>query len=190
MGNGILLRLAVGVCCALAVFGLSACTPHGAAVGDTQQEQGPAHDNQPGANMTVALIGAPRGGADGLVADALDAGGFDVAYTSTADLSDPVAAAGRAVLDAVARRVRLVMLADFDFAADADAWDAPLRTARAAGVPVVLLDADSAPDDELYAAALRVNDRMLDAMPIGEACDLVIRDEPHERDMTVTTIVR
>ena len=31
MGNGILLKLAVGVCCALAVFGLAACTPRGAA---------------------------------------------------------------------------------------------------------------------------------------------------------------
>lgn len=105
MGNGILLKLAVGVCCALAVFGLAACTPRGAAVGDTQQEQAPAHDNVPGARTTIALIGSPHASnADTLAVNAMDADDdFDVVYTATAGLDDPGATARQAVLDAVAR---------------------------------------------------------------------------------------
>ena len=90
MGNGILLKLAVGVCCALAVFGLAACTPRGAAVGDTQQEQAPAHDNVPGARTTIALIGSPHASnADTLAVNALDADDdFDVVYTCLLYTSD------------------------------------------------------------------------------------------------------
>ncbi len=150
MGNGILLKLAVGVCCALAVFGLAACTPRGAAVGDTQQEQAPAHDNVPGARTTIALIGSPHASnADTLAVNALDADDdFDVVYTATAGLDDPGATARQAVLDAVARRVNLIMISDFTDGEEG-AWSQTLGKARESGIPVVLLNPEGEPHDPL-----------------------------------------
>lgn len=191
MGIGILLKLAVGVCCALAVFGLAACTPRGAAVGDTQQEQAPAHDNVPGARTTIAFIGSPReSNVDGLAVNALDADGdFDVVYTGTHGLGDPGATARQAVLDAVARRVNLIMISDFADRTSTGEWDRTLGTARGSGIPVVLLNPEGEPQDPLlYAAVFRINDRMVDAVPLATAADMVIRDEPHDREMMVTTI--
>ena len=178
MGNGILLKLAVGVCCALAVFGLAACTPRGAAVGDTQQEQAPAHDNVPGARTTIALIGSPHASnADTLAVN-----------TATAGLGDPGATARQAVLDAVARRVNLIMISDFTDGEEG-AWSQTLGKARESGIPVVLLNPEGEPHDPLlYAAVFRINDRMMDAVPLAKAADTVIRDEPHDREMMVTTI--
>ena len=43
------------------------------------------------------------------------------------------------------------------------------------------------PDDTLYAAALTVNDRAMDATPIDDAVMTVIDDLPHEKTMMVST---
>lgn len=121
--------------------------------------------------------------------NALDADDdFDVVYTATAGLDDPGATARQAVLDAVARRVNLIMISDFT-EGEEGAWSQTLGKARESGIPVVLLNPEGEPHDPLlYAAVFRINDRMMDAVPLAKAADTVIRDEPHDREMMVTTI--
>lgn len=43
-------------------------------------------------------------------------------------------------------------------------------------------------DTRLFAAALTINDRATDAMPIDKATMLVVNDRPHARNMMVTTL--
>ena len=42
-------------------------------------------------------------------------------------------------------------------------------------------------DGKLYAAVLTINDRMADAVPIADAVMTIGNNDPHERDMVVTT---
>ncbi|PLS27983.1 sugar ABC transporter periplasmic protein [Bifidobacterium anseris] len=196
MANGIILKVAVGVCCALAVFALASCAPKNAAVGDTgsSSTDAPAHVDSPGETQTVAIVGSANG-ADGLVEEALDADGYKVVLTpvtdadGTTDTDAATAARIQAVRDAVGRNMSLIVIGEADMAHQADQWRDALQSARDAGIPVVLLDPVSTPDDDtLFAASLKVNDRMMDATPVGEAIRQVIEDEPHERDIIVTTL--
>jgi hypothetical protein len=66
--------------------------------------------------------------------------------------------------------------------------DAALQGAREAGIAVALLNPVQAPKDgKLYAAVLTINDRMADAVPIADAVMTIGNNDPHERDMVVTT---
>lgn len=196
MGNGIILKVAVGVCCALAVFALASCAPKNAAVGDTgsSSTDAPAHVDSPGETQTVAIVGSANG-ADGLVEEALDADGYKVVLTpvtdadSMTDTDAATAARIQAVRDAVGRNVSLIVIGEADMAHQTKQWREALQAARGAGIPVVLLNPVEAPDDAtLFAATFIVNDRMMDATPVGEAARRVIEDEPHERDIVVTTL--
>lgn len=190
MGNGIIFKVAVGVCCALAVFALASCAPKGAAVGDTgaSRPDDPAHVDSPGETQTVAIVGSADG-ADGLVEEALDADGYKVVLMTPDASVDAADARLQAVRDAVGRNVSLIVIGEPDMSRQPERWRDMLRLARDAGIPVVLLDPVSQPDDdELFAASFRVNDRMMDAVPVGEAVRRVIEDEPHGRDVIVTTL--
>ncbi|PAU68867.1 sugar ABC transporter periplasmic protein [Bifidobacterium italicum] len=190
MGNGIIFKVAVGVCCALAVFALASCAPKGAAVGDTgaARPDDPAHVDSPGETQTVAIVGSADG-ADGLVEEALDADGYKVVLMTPGASVDAADARLQAVRDAVGRNVSLIVIGEPDMSRQPERWRDMLRLARDAGIPVVLLDPVSQPDDdELFAASFRVNDRMMDAVPVGEAVRRVIEDEPHGRDVIVTTL--
>ena len=80
------------------------------------------------------------------------------------------------------------MISDFTDGEEG-AWSQTLGKARESGIPVVLLNPEGEPHDPLlYAAVFRINDRMMDAVPLAKAADTVIRDEPHDREMMVTTI--
>lgn len=189
MGNGIILKVAVGVCCAFAVFALASCAPRHAAVGDTGAAQdAPAHVDSPGEARTVALIGDTHG-AEELVESALDADGYAVILMAPGDADDAPAARIQAVRDAVARNVGVIIVSGVDASKDEGQWRVALRLARDAGIPVVLLNPVEVPDDEeLYAAVFTVNDRMMDAQPVGEALGKVLDDEPHDKDILVTTL--
>ena len=65
---------------------------------------------------------------------------------------------------------------------------AALQGAREAGIAVALLNPVHVPKDgKLYAAVLTINDRMADAVPIADAVMTIGNNDPHERDMVVTT---
>lgn len=187
---GILLKVVVGVCCSLVVFAASGCAPRGAAVGDTQTTQAPAHDNMSGTQITVALIGSVQAHSDSMIADALSNAAIAVAYTSIQTLTDPAAGAQQAVRDAVNRHVQAIMINEYEQDEHtASAWQDALQDARNAGIPVILCNPINEPNNELlYAAVFRINDRMMDTEPIGKATKTVIFDEPHERDITVSTL--
>lgn len=52
---------------------------------------------------------------------------------------------------------------------------------------MLLNPADVPGDTKLFAATFVVNDRMMDAQPMGEALRSVIFDHPHEREIVVST---
>lgn len=89
------------------------------------------------------------------------------------------------------RQVAIIVVSRLDIADDtADGWDEALDDARGAGIPVALLNPLSdLPDDTLYAAALTINDRAADAVPIDDAVMTIIDDLPHDKDMMVGTLV-
>ncbi|KAA8823488.1 hypothetical protein EMO92_09910 [Bifidobacterium reuteri] len=125
---------------------------------------------------------AADAGADGADADGADADGTDAA--------DSDITARQAVADYVARAVDIIIVSGIAVTdANRDAWEQTLGNAREAGIAVALLNPVSVPDNELlYAATLTVNDRDANAERIGDAVLAVIRDEPHERSIAVTTM--
>ena len=88
------------------------------------------------------------------------------------------------------RKADLIIIAGIDAnEANAENWNDALETARKAGVPVVLLNPIAVPkDNKLYAATMTVNDRMTDAIPLDDAAVAVANNDPHDREMLVTTI--
>lgn len=187
---------------------LAGCVPPGKAVGDTQERDPKvAVDGMDRPDASFGMIGSPNNpAADKLVLDALEASDIHVAYVPVQGVKDQAAAAQDGVRDMVERVVDAIIISDLDVnggtesgtSADttessvdiADGWDDALRLAREAGVPVVLLNPTNPPtDDLLWAAAFRINDRAADATPIDDALMLVADDRPHEREITVTTLV-
>ena len=59
-------RLAAIACAVAALALMAGCTPKGAAVGDTQNNETYEHNHNEntGARLDVAVIGSPHGGAD------------------------------------------------------------------------------------------------------------------------------
>jgi len=92
------------------------------------------------------------------------------------------------VSDAVSRHPKVIVISGLTFHDDESQWNTALANARNAGIPVVLLNpADVPGDTKLFAATFVVNDRMMDAQPMGEALRSVIFDHPHEREIVVST---
>ena len=178
------------VCAAVGVLSLCACEPAGRAVGDTQDAAPEtAHSATERNELVVALIGSKTAVADDLVLDALERADLDAVYVSVRDEADAGAAARQGVRDMAERLVSVIVVSDADVTDDADGWDDALREARAAGVPVALLNPVHAPDDDtLYAVSLVLNDRAADAVALDDALVAVADDEPHDREIVVTTL--
>ena len=183
-------RAAAALTAATAVLTLGACEPAGRAVGDTQEhDPDVAHVGAVTSEILVGLVGMQDADADRMALDAYDAAGLDAVYVSTDGVDDPGDAARRGIVDLVERRTTIIVISGIDTAADAASWDDALGKARAAGIPVALLNPVAPPDDDtLYAANLVVNDRAMDATPLADATRTIIDDEPHERDIMVTTL--
>ena len=187
-------RLAAIACAVAALALMAGCTPKGAAVGDTQNNETYEHNHNEntGARLDVAVIGSPHGGADELVMRSLATKEFKASYTGVQQYSaDPQRAADfarKAVRDAVSRHPKVIVISGLTFHDDESQWNTALANARNAGIPVVLLNpADVPGDTKLFAATFVVNDRMMDAQPMGEALRSVIFDHPHEREIVVST---
>lgn len=191
-------RVGASLACAAAVLSLAACTPRGTAVGDTQgRAPSPAHVGTMRDDAVIGVVGSATAAADSVVLDAFSDAGIEAVYVSVKDSAsgsseDSGHAAARAqqgVRDMVSRVVNLIVVSDIDVTADADGWDAALQDARNAGIPVALLSPVHAPDDErLYAATLAINDRAADTTPIDDAVMAILNDEPHARQITVSTV--
>ena len=186
-------RAAAAAVCVVVLAASAACTPQGTAVGDTQgREPSPvAHVGTVRDDALIGLVGSVQATADSVVLDAFADASIETVYRSVKDGGDAGAAARgqQGVRDMVSRVVSLVIISDLDVSTDAQGWDDALRDAREAGIPVALLDPVHAPADEtLYAATLVLNDRAAEATPIDDAAMTVLNDEPHAREITVTTV--
>ncbi|MFC2698150.1 MAG: sugar ABC transporter substrate-binding protein, partial [Bifidobacterium dentium] len=93
------------------------------------------------------------------------------------------------VRDMTQSKVGIIVIGGMDVTdANRDDWHAALQGAREAGIAVALLNPVHAPKDgKLYAAVLTINDHMTDAVPIADAVMTIGNNDPHERDMVVTT---
>lgn len=172
------------------ILPLSACTPPGKAVGDTQERQPEvAFDGLDRGDVVIGFIGSDRPDFDAVALQAFDDAGLRASYLSVDGVDDPAGAAHQGVKDMAARQVAIIMISRID-AAQAAGWDEALGDARESGIPVALLDPLTVPDDDtLYAAALTINDRAMDATGIDDAVMTIIDDLPHDKDMMVTTFV-
>ncbi|MBT1175501.1 hypothetical protein JS530_08340 [Bifidobacterium sp. LC6] len=216
--------------CLTALLSLTACTPVGHAVGDTQDKPSSiSHDSIHISDMSIGLVGSEDSAADKLAIDALADAGISVHYASlgttettsesspnTDQNSDGAAqsadqsadqsnnqstqqsakqraedtTAQHAVEDFLTRPVSLLLISGINVTdANRESWNQTLTDAREAGIPVALLNPRGLPDDDLlYAATLTVNDRDANATRIADAAMTIIRDEPHERTIAVSTV--
>ena len=126
----------------------------------------------------------------GMAMDAMEAGKLKPVYITVSGTVDAQSTAQQGVRDMAQRKADLIIIAGIDAnEANAENWNDALETARTAGVPVVLLNPIAVPkDNKLYAATMTVNDRMTDAIPLDDAAVAVANNDPHDREMLVTTI--
>ena len=111
-------------------------------------------------------------------------------YITVSGTVDAQSTAQQGVRDMAQRKADLIIVAGIDVnEANAENWNDALETARKAGVPVALLNPIAVPEDnKLYAATMTINDRMTDATPLDDAVMAVANNDPHDREMLVTTI--
>ena len=149
---------------ALSCVALSGCVPSNAAVGDTQSsDTAVAHSMEDRDSLSIAMIGSDDVTADSMAMGAMEAGKLKPVYITVAGID-----------------VNEV---------NAENWNDALETARKAGVPVAFLNPIAVPEDsKLYAATMTINDRMADATPLDDAVMAVANNDPHDREMLVTTI--
>ena len=169
---------------------LVACRPN-AAVGDTQSPNtAVAHSTEDRDSLSIAMIGSDDVTADSMAMDAMEAGKLKPVYITVSGTVDAQSTAQQGVRDMAQRKADLIIIAGIDAnEANAENWNDALETARTAGVPVVLLNPIAVPkDNKLYAATMTVNDRMTDAIPLDDAAVAVANNDPHDREMLVTTI--
>lgn len=191
--NDFVRRLAASCAAAVTVLALAGCVPSNAAVGDTQSaDEAVAHSTEDRNSLSVAMIGSRDVGADRMAMDAMDAGKLHPVYLPVDGTSDQQATARQGVKDMVQRMVDIIIIAGMNVSnANRADWNDTLESARQAGIPVVLLNPVAAPKEAtLYAATMTVNDRMTDATPLADAVVTVANNDPHEREMIVTTITR
>lgn len=176
---------------ALPCASLSGCVPSNAAVGDTQSPgTAVAHSMEDRDSLSIAMIGSDDVTADSMAMDAMKAGKLKPVYITVSGTVDAQSAAQQGVRDMAQRKADLIVIAGIDVdKTNAENWNDALETARKAGVPVALLDPIAVPEDnKLYAATMTINDRMSDATPLDDAVVAVANNDPHDREMLVTTI--
>lgn len=169
---------------------LAACTPRHDAVGDTQHvEQTPAHDSLQGATISVGFIGSSEDSADELILNTYKRDDIDAIYLPTKDAADSMATIQTGVQDYVHRKVKAIMIGSIDVnESNVQQWNNTLNIARNAGIPVILLNPVNPPSDtKLYATSFIINDRMMDATPLAQATETIVRDEPHEKEIFIST---
>ena len=176
---------------ALPCASLSGCVPSNAAVGDTQSPNtAVAHSTEDRDSLSIAMIGSDDVTADSMAMDAMKAGKLKPVYITVSGTVDAQSTAQQGVRDMAQRKADLIVIAGIDVdKTNAENWNDALETARKAGVPVALLDPIAVPEDNrLYAATMTINDRMTDATPLDDAVVAVANNDPHDREMLVTTI--
>ncbi len=176
---------------ALPCASLSGCVPSNAAVGDTQSPgTAVAHSMEDRDSLSIAMIGSDDVTADSMAMDAMKAGKLKPVYITVSGTVDAQSTAQQGVRDMAQRKADLIVIAGIDVdKTNAENWNDALETARKAGVPVALLDPIAVPEDNrLYAATMTINDRMTDATPLDDAVVAVANNDPHNREMLVTTI--
>lgn len=176
---------------ALPCASLSGCVPSNAAVGDTQSPgTAVAHSMEDRDSLSIAMIGSDDVTADSMAMDAMKAGKLKPVYITVSGTVDAQSTAQQGVRDMAQRKADLIVIAGIDVdKTNAENWNDALETARKAGVPVALLDPIAVPEDnKLYAATMTINDRMTEAMPLDDAVVAVANNDPHDREMLVTTI--
>lgn len=176
---------------ALLCASLSGCVPSNAAVGDTQSPgTAVAHSMEDRDSLSIAMIGSDDVTADSMAMDAMKAGKLKPVYITVSGTVDAQSTAQQGVRDMAQRKADLIVIAGIDVdKTNAENWTDALETARKAGVPVALLDPIAVPEDnKLYAATMTINDRMSDATPLDDAVVAVANNDPHDREMLVTTI--
>lgn len=176
---------------ALSCVALSGCVPSNAAVGDTQSsDTAVAHSMEDRDSLSIAMIGSDDVTAASMAMGAMEAGKLKPVYITVSGTVDAQSTAQQGVRDMVQRKADLIIVAGIDVnEANAENWNDALETARKAGVPVALLNPIAVPEDnKLYAATMTINDRMADATPLDDAVMAVANNDPHDREMLVTTI--
>ena len=176
---------------ALPCASLSGCVPSNAAVGDTQSPgTAVAHSMEDRDSLSIAMIGSDDVTADSMAMDAMKAGKLKPVYITVSGTVDAQSTAQQGVRDMAQRKADLIVIAGIDVdKTNAENWNDALETARKAGVPVALLDPIAVPEDnKLYAATMTINDRMTEATPLDDAVVAVSNNDPHDREMLVTTI--
>lgn len=176
---------------ALPCASLSGCVPSNAAVGDTQSPgTAVAHSMEDRDSLSIAMIGSDDVTADSMAINAMKAGKLKPVYITVSGTVDAQSTAQQGVRDMAQRKADLIVIAGIDVdKTNAENWNDALETARKAGVPVALLDPIAVPEDNrLYAATMTINDRMTDATPLDDAVVAVANNDPHDREMLVTTI--
>lgn len=176
---------------ALPCASLSGCVPSNAAVGDTQSPgTAVAHSMEDRDSLSIAMIGSDDVTADSMAMDAMKAGKLKPVYITVSGTVDAQSTAQQGVRDMAQRKADLIVIAGIDVdKTNAENWNDALETARKAGVPVALLDPIAVPEDnKLYAATMTINDRMTEATPLDDAVVTVANNDPHDREMLVTTI--
>lgn len=176
---------------ALPCASLSGCVPSNAAVGDTQSPgTAVAHSMEDRDSLSIAMIGSDDVTADSMAMDAMKAGKLKPVYITVSGTVDAQSTAQQGVRDMAQRKADLIVIAGINVdKTNAENWNDALETARKAGVPVALLDPIAVPEDnKLYAATMTINDRMTDATPLDDAVVAVANNDPHDREMLVTTI--
>ena len=141
-------------------------------------------------SLSIAMIGSDDVTADSMAMGAMEAGKLKPVYITVSGTVDAQSTAQQGVRDMVQRKADLIIVAGIDVnEVNAENWNDALETARKAGVPVALLNPIAVPDDnKLYAATMTINDRMADATPLDDAVVAVANNDPHDREMLVTTI--
>ena len=176
---------------ALSCVALSGCVPSNAAMGDTQSpDTAVAHSMEDRDSLSIAMIGSDDVTADSMAMGAMEAGKLKPVYITVSGTVDAPSTAQQGVRDMVQRKADLIIVAGIDVnEVNAENWNDALETARKAGVPVALLNPIAVPEDnKLYAATMTINDRMADATPLDDAVMAVANNDPHDREMLVTTI--
>lgn len=176
---------------ALPCASLSGCVPSNAAVGDTQSPgTAVAHSMEDRDSLSIAMIGSDDVTADSMAMDAMKAGKLKPVYITVSGTVDAQSTAQQGVRDMAQRKADLIVIAGIDVdKTNAENWNDALETAKKAGVPVALLDPIAVPEDnKLYAATMTINDRMTEATPLDDAVVAVANNDPHDREMLVTTI--
>lgn len=176
---------------ALPCASLSGCVPSNAAVGDTQSPgTAVAHSMEDRDSLSIAMIGSDDVTADSMAMDAMKAGKLKPVYITVSGTVDAQSTAQQGVRDMAQRKADLIVIAGIDVdKTNAENWNDALETARKAGVPVALLNPIAVPEDnKLYAATMTINDRMTEATPLDDAVVAVANNDPHDREMLVTTI--